>query len=67
MKTYSNISFPDFHSGFRYLLDKHALAKKKSIRANQKNFMDKELDQAVMVRSNLRSKILKFKTEKIDL
>ena len=33
------------------------------IRANETNFMDKELNQAIMVRSKLGSKILKLRTE----
>ena len=45
------------------MLGKHAPVKKRYIRANQKNFMDKELNQAIMVRSRLRNKFLKLKTE----
>ena len=41
----------------------HAPVKKTYIRANQKNFMDKELNQAIMVRSKLRNKFLKLKIE----
>ena len=63
MERYSNISFADFHSKFLYLLGKHAPVKERYIRANQKNFMDKELNQAIMVRSKLRNKFLKLKTE----
>ena len=63
MESYSNTSFADFHSDCLYLLGKHAPVKKRYIRANQKNFMDKELNQAIMVRSKLRNKFLKLKTE----
>ena len=35
--------------------------------ANQKNFMDKELNQAIMVRSKLRNKFLKLKTKQSRL
>ena len=63
MERYSNISFADFHSKFLYLLGKHEPVKERYIRANQKNFMDKELNQAIMVRSKLRNKFLKLKTE----
>ena len=63
MERYGNISFADFHSEFLYLLAKHAPVKKKHIKANQNNFMDKELNQAIMVRSKLRNKFLKLKTE----
>ena len=52
---------------FLALLNKHAPTKKRYIRANQKNFMDKELNQAIMVRSKLRNKILKLKTEESRL
>ena len=63
MERYSNISLADFYSRFLYLLDKHAPVKKRCIRANQKNFMDKNLNHANMVRSKLRNKYLKVKTE----
>lgn len=36
---------------------------KKYAKANQRNFMDKELDQAIMVRSKLRNEFLKLKTD----
>ena len=36
---------------------------KKYAKVNQRNFMDKELDQAIMVRSKLRNEFLKLKTE----
>ena len=41
--------------------------KKRYIGANQKNFMDKELNQAIMVRSKLRNKFLKLKTKQSRL
>ena len=63
MERYSNISFADFHSEFLDLLGKHAPAKKRCIKANWKNFMGKELNLAIMVRSKLRNKFLKLKTE----
>ena len=63
MEGHSYISFADFHSKFLYLLGKHAPVKKRYIRTNQKNFMDKELNQATMVRSNLRNTFLKLKTK----
>ena len=44
------------------MLDKQAPVKK-HIKDNQKNFMDKGLNQAIMVRSKLRDKLLKLKTE----
>ena len=63
MEKYSNISFADFHSEFLYLLGKHAPVKKTYIRANQKNFKGKYLNQTVMVRFKLRNTFLKLKTE----
>ena len=44
------------------MLGKHAPVKKRYIRANQKNFIDKELNQEIMVRSKLRNKFLKLIT-----
>ena len=44
------------------MLGKHASVKKRYIRGNQKNFMDKELNQAIMVTSKLRNNFLKLKT-----
>ena len=63
MERHSNISFADFHSKRLCLLGTHTPVKKRYIRANQKIFMDKELNQAIIVRSKLRNKILKLKTE----
>ena len=63
MERYSNVSFADFHSEFLYLLGEHALVKKRYISANQKNFRDKKINQAIMFRSKLRNKFLKLKTE----
>ena len=63
MERYSNISFAGFHSEFPYLLGKHGPVKKRYIRANHKKIMDKELNQSIMVKSKLRNKFLKFKTE----
>ena len=67
MRRYSNISFADFHSEFLYLLGKHTPVKKSYIRANQKNFMDKKFNQVFTVKSKLRNKFLKLKTEEIRL
>ena len=60
---YGNTSYADFRSEFLYLVGKHAPVKKGYIRANQKNFLDKELNQAIMVTSKLCNKFLKLKTE----
>ena len=63
MERYSNISFADFHSKLLYLLGKHAPVKKRYIRVNQKNFMDKERNQTIMVGFKFHNKFLKLKTE----
>ena len=60
----NNCSFNDFHSASIRILEKHGRLKKTYIRAIQKDFMDKELNQAFMVRSKFRNKFLKLKTEK---
>ena len=44
-------------------LDKHALLKNRYVRANQQNFMDKDLNQAIMARSKFRNKYLQSKPE----
>ena len=55
------INFKDLQYTLQRALDKHAPLKKRYVRANQQNFMDKELNQAIMVRSKLRNKYLKSK------
>ena len=62
MERYSNISFVDFQLEFIYLFSKHASVRKRYIRANQKNAMAKELNQATMVRSKLCNNFLKLNT-----
>ena len=57
------INFKDLQYTLQRALDKHAPLKKRYVRANQQNFMDKELNQAIMVRSKLRNKYLKSKSE----
>ena len=44
------------------LLNKFAPAKKKYVRANQAPFMNKTLQKAIMERTRLRNKFLKYKT-----
>ena len=61
MERYSNISFAHFHSEFIYLLGKNASVNKGYTRTNQKDFIDRRLNRAIMVR--LCSKFLKLKTE----
>ena len=62
--SYSDLTiFKDLQYTLQRVLDKHAPLKKRYVRANQQNFMDKELNQAIMVRSKLRNKYLKSKSE----
>ena len=56
-------NFKDLQYTLQRILDKHAPLKKRYVRANKQNFMDKELNQAIMVRSKLRNKYLKSKSE----
>ena len=49
------INFEDLQYTLQRVLDKHAPLKKRYLRANQQNFMDKELNQATMVWSELRN------------
>ena len=60
------INFKDLQYTLQRALDKHAPLKKRYVRANQQNFMDKELNQAIMVRSKLRNKYLKSKSKQIN-
>ena len=57
-----NISI--FHNVCIEVLEKYASEKQKYIRANQANFMDSKLNQAIMLRSKLRNKFLKSRSNK---
>ena len=57
------INFKDLQYSLQRALDKQAPLKQRYVRANQQNFMDKELNQAIMVRSKLRNEYLKSKSE----
>ena len=56
-------NFKDLQYTLQRALDRHAPLKKRNVRANQQNFMDKELNQAIMVRSKLRNRYLKSISE----
>ena len=58
-----NRKYDDFHLAVVETLDRLAPLKKKHVRSNQKDFMDKELNQAVMHRSKLKNKYIKFNTD----
>ena len=57
-----NISI--FHNICIAVLEKYAPEKRKYIRANQANFMDIKLNHAIMLRSKLRNKFLKSRSNK---
>ena len=59
-------SFTDFNSIFLVVLNKQCTNKKRYIRANQNNFTDKELNQAIIVRPKILNKFRKI-TENIRL
>ena len=46
-------NFKDLQYTFQRVLDQHASLKKRYLRANQQNFVDTKLKQAIMVRSKL--------------
>ena len=58
----SKLEFEHFLNIFIEILNKHAPVKKKYLRANQGEFMSKELNKAIMTRSRLRNKYLKEKS-----
>ena len=58
-----NTNFDRYKEILIKILDKHAPVKQKYIRANQVPYMNKNLQKAVMKRTNLRNKYLKNKTE----
>ena len=57
-----NISI--FHNACIEVLEKYAPEKQKYVRANQANFMDSKLNHAFMLRSKLRNKCLKSRSNK---
>ena len=58
----NNISI--FHNVCIEVLEKHAPEKQKYIRANEANFMDSKLNHTIMLRSKLRNKFLKSRSNK---
>ena len=55
----SDKSFSNFVNTCNAVLDKQLPKKKKYVRGNQSPFMDKTLSKAIMLRTNLRNKFLK--------
>ena len=59
----NNAELAEFHNVFLSVLNKHAPIKYKYIRANNSSYMTKSLRKEIMLRSRLRNKFLKTKTE----
>ena len=57
-----NLEFERFLNIFNKFLNKQAPVKKKFLRANQGEFMTKELNKSIITRPRLRNKYLKEKT-----
>ena len=61
--TDSFLKNPDyFYKVCREVLNKHAPLKKKHVRGNNKPFMNKTISKAIMLRTKLRNKLLKYPT-----
>ena len=58
-----NIPYKFFTNIFIDILNLHAPLKKKYLRANHSKFISKELSKEIMLRSKLRNKFLKDKTD----
>ena len=61
-KGFWDISCEEFQLLFMFTLNKHAPMKTKYIRVNNSPFMNYDLSKAIMVRSRLRNKFIKLKT-----
>ena len=60
MHKYNNDMYSAFSDVFRSVLDRHAPLKRKMIRGNQGPFMTKQLSKAIMNRSKLRNRYIKW-------
>ena len=60
MYKYNNDMYSTFSGVFRSVLDRHAPLKRKMIRGNQGPFMTKQLSKAIMNRSKLRNRYIKW-------
>ena len=56
----SDKPYDDFSNLFKTITDKHDLIKQKKVRGNNAPFMTKELRKAIIDRSRLRNKYLKY-------
>ena len=54
--------YGDFEKEFLKILNKHAPTKKKVVRANDKPYITKALRKAIMFRSSLKNKYMRYKT-----
>lgn len=54
-------------NSFRSLADKHAPLKTEILRGNTAPFMNKDLQKAIYIRSNLKEKFNKFRTRENEL
>ena len=59
----NNAELAEFHNEFLSVINKHAPIKYKYIRVNSSSYMTKSLRKEIMLRSRLRNKFLKAKTE----
>ena len=59
-------SYAEFEEIFLKILNKHAPAKQKVLRANDKPYMTKALRKAIMRRSSLKNKFLKYKSPDLE-
>ena len=60
---FNNIDYDNFIKTFLTVLDKHALIKKKYLRANHANFVTKQFRKAIMKISKLRNDFLKDRND----
>ena len=62
----NDISCEQFENIFMLILNRHAPSKTRYVRANHAPFMNTDIYKAIMVRSRLRNKYLKLKTEEAN-
>ena len=61
----NDISCEQFENIFMLILNRHAPSKTRYVRANHSPFMNTDIYKTIMVRSRLRNKYLKLKTERL--
>ena len=65
MYKYNNNMHSTFSDIFRSVLDRHAPLKRKIIRGNQGQIMTKQLSKAIMNRSKLRNRYIKWSSREL--